>query len=68
MASSSVDLPLPFSPTKKVTEGCRRSSSSARIAGSANGYSSKEGTSSRRSFTSITNCRSSAIDRRNPTS
>ena len=37
IASSNVDLPLPFSPTMNVTEGCRIRVSSLRTAGSENG-------------------------------
>src|SRR5438552_7171915 len=47
MASTSVDLPLPFSPAKNVTRESSFTSSSCRIAGMENGYASKLSTSSR---------------------
>jgi hypothetical protein len=47
MASSKVDLPEPFSPTKKVNRGCKGRTSSPRTADSENGYASNDGTWSR---------------------
>jgi hypothetical protein len=52
-ASSSVDLPVPFSPTRNVTGLGMRSSRRFRIAGMQNGYSLKEGTESRLSMTAL---------------
>src|SRR4051794_34536836 len=43
IASSSVDLPLPFSPTKNVTSGCSSSASSLATAGSVNGNTGGSG-------------------------
>lgn len=40
MASSRVDLPLPFSPTKNVTGDSRVTSPSCRTTGKVKGYSS----------------------------
>jgi hypothetical protein len=45
MASIRVDLPLPFSPTRKVTCGCRARVSSFATAGTEYGYRSQEATS-----------------------
>src|SRR5256885_16686750 len=47
IASTSVDLPLPFSPANSVTAESSLSSSRWRIAGIENGYSSKLSTSPR---------------------
>lgn len=55
IASSKVDLPGPFSPTTKVTLGCRSTFSIDRIRGSEYGYVLKSGTSSRSSITRLTN-------------
>src|SRR2546430_8837582 len=47
MASTSVDLPLPFSPAKSVTRESSFSSSRYRMAGIENGYASRSSISSR---------------------
>ncbi len=46
IASNSVDLPEPFSPTRKVTGERSVNSPRCRTAGRENGYSSDEGTRS----------------------
>src|SRR2546430_10981580 len=47
MASTSVDLPLPFSPAKSVTRESSVSSSRCRMAGIENGYASRSSITSR---------------------
>src|SRR5688572_12325862 len=61
IASISVDLPLPFSPTRNVTFGCSASVSSCRTAGRLNGYASNDGTSSRSRRTWLTNPEEAAV-------
>jgi hypothetical protein len=55
MASSRVDLPVPFSPIKKVTGDVSAISSMSRMAGMEKGYSLKDGTPLRFSVTALTN-------------
>ncbi len=44
IASSSVDLPVPFSPQKNVMRWARSSSCRLAMAGTSNGYASRRGT------------------------
>src|SRR5687767_7846065 len=63
IASMRVDLPDPFSPTKNVTRGSRRSVLSLRTAGIENGYLSKDATRSRRRVTDRTNVSIGGLER-----